>query len=546
MHGPWDDIDRRLLIKLGTAGLAALALPGAAMAMAAQGFTHGVASGEPGADSILLWTRYVAPSDTRLTVELSESPDFAHIAGGGTAIATGERDHTAKLVVGGIRPGRWYHYRFIAPDGTISPIGRTRTLPEGPTTAFTIALFSCANMPFGWFNVYGHAAARRDIDLIAHVGDYLYEYRVGVYPSSQEAVPGRLVQPSHELVALADYRLRYAAYRADPDLQQLHRMAPMIAQWDDHEFANDTWKGGAENHNEGEGSWADRMAAAECAHSEWMPVSDSRWREYQVGDLATVFLPETRVTARDKPFDLGDLLQGKSDVAAALKQFAETGYRDPARQVMGPEQERWLFDGFAKSVKAGTRWQVCAQQIVMGSLFTPPESKDWFGADQPDYVKRRVAVAQLAAKAGLPLNMDSWDGYPAARARLLAAAQRADADLVTLSGDSHNAWAFDLVHDRRPAGIEVGGASVTSPGFEAFTPGIADEVRVAALRAASPQLRWANTRDRGYVTLALTPDRVTADWHSLATVGVRDLRLSSSHRMTAARGRRSYDPEGRG
>lgn len=541
MHQLWGEMDRRLLIKLGTAGLAAMALPGAALAMAAQGFTHGVASGEPGTNSVLLWTRYAAPSDTSLTVELSESVDFARVAGGGTVIAAGERDHTAKIVVDGLQPGRWYYYRFLAPDGTQSLIGRTRTLPQGPTSAFTLALFSCANLPFGWFNAYGHAAARGDIDLVAHVGDYLYEYKVGDYPSLKEAVPGRLVQPTNEIVALADYRLRYAAYRADPDLQRLHQMFPMIAQWDDHEFANDTWKGGAENHNEGEGSWADRMVAAERAHSEWMPVAETRWRDYQFGDLATIFLPETRVTARDQPFDLGAILKGKGDVTATLKQFAETDYRDPKRQLMGAEQESWLFGGFAKSVKAGTRWQVCAQQIVMGSLFTPPESRNWFGADQPANVKRRVEVSQLAAKAGLPLNMDSWDGYPAARDRLLAAAQRVGADLVTLSGDSHNAWAFDLTHGGRPAGIEVGGHSVTSPGFEAYTPGISDDIRVSALRASSPQLQWANTQDRGYVTVAFTPDKVTADWHNVASIRAHELKLTGSHRMTATRGRRKYD-----
>jgi len=541
MHELWSEIDRRLLVKLGTAGLAALALPGAARAAMAQGFTHGVASGEPGANSVLLWTRYAAPSDTRLTAEISETPDFTRIAGGGSVTAAGDRDHTAKIRVDGLHPGRWYFYRFVAPDGRMSPTGRTRTLPQGPTASFNLALFSCANLPFGWFNAYGHAAARGDIDLCVHLGDYLYEYRSGEYPAAGDVVPGRLVQPEHEIVALADYRLRYAAYRSDPDLQRLHQLFPMIAQWDDHEFANDVWKGGAENHNDGEGEWRAREAAAERAHREWMPVADTRWRDYQVGDLATIFLPETRITARDKPFELGDIIAGRGDVAAALKAFAETGYRDRARQLLGGDQEKWLFDGFAASTRAGTRWQVCAQQIVMGSLFTPPESASWFGADQPDYVRRRVAVAQLAAKAGLPLNMDSWDGYPAARDRLLAAAQRADADLVTLSGDSHNAWAFDLAHDGRPVGVEVGGHSVTSPGFEAYTPGISDDVRTAALRASSPQLRWANTADRGYATVRLDRDRVTADWHMLASVRSRTPALRTTHRMAATRGRRRYD-----
>ena len=541
MHQLWGEMDRRLLIKLGTAGLAALSLPGAALANMAQGFTHGVASGEPGANSVLLWTRYAAANDSALTVELSESADFGRIAGGGSVIAQGERDHSAKIVVDGLQPGRWYFYRFIAPDGTMSVTGRTRTLPAGPTSAFTIALFSCSNLPFGWFNAYAHAAARNDIDLVAHVGDYLYEYKVGDYPALKDALPGRDIQPAQEIVALADYRLRYAAYRSDPDLQRLHQLFPVIAQWDDHEFANDVWKGGAENHNEGEGEWRAREAAAERAHGEWMPVADARWRQYQAGDLATIFLPETRITARDRPFELGEILKGKRDVAATLKQFAETDYRDPARQLMGAEQENWLFGGLDRSVKSGTRWQVCAQQIVMGSLFTPAESRNWFGADQPDYVKRRVAVSQLAAKAGLPLNMDSWDGYPAARSRLLAAAQKADADLVTLSGDSHNAWAFDLSHDGRPAGIEVGGHSVTSPGYEAYTTGISDAARVSALRASSPQLAWANTQDRGYVSVQLTRERVTANWHNLETIRSHTPVLKGTHSMTAARGRRRYD-----
>ena len=542
MHHHWGEMDRRQLIALGTAGLAALSLPGAAAAMMAQGFTHGVASGEPWANSVLLWTRYAAASDTMLTAELSATSDFAKIVGGGTVAATGDRDHTAKLVVTGLEPGRWYYYRFVAPDGTKSLTGRTRTLPKGPTSAFTLALFSCSNLPFGWFNAYAHAAARQDIDLVVHSGDYLYEYPVGDYPSLKQAVPGRDIQPAHEMVALADYRLRYAAYRSDPDLARLHALFPMIAQWDDHEITNDSWKGGAENHNDGEGSWPDRVIAAERAYREWMPVADTRWRDYQVGDLATIFLPETRVTGRDRQFEIDEIVAGAGDTAAKLRQFAETTYRDPARQMMGVEQEKWLFDGFAASTKSGTRWQVCAQQVVMGSLFTPPESKDWFGASMADNVRRRIETAQLAAKAGLPFNLDAWDGYPAARSRLLAAAQRADADLVTLTGDTHNAWAFDLSEDGRATGIEIAGQSVSSPGYEGYTRGISDAQRVSALRAASPQLKWANTQDRGYVTVQLTRERVTANWHNVETIRTHTPVLKDTHSMTATRGRRKYDP----
>ena len=543
MHPQWGEMDRRLLIKLGTAGLAALALPGAARAMTAQGFTHGVASGEPGPHSVLLWTRYAAASDTLLTAELSETADFARIAGGGSVAASGDRDHSAKLVVDGLEPGRWYFYRFVAPDGGMSPVGRTRTLPVGPTAAFTLALFSCANLPYGWFNAYGHAAARGDIDLAVHVGDYLYEYGAGHYPEGSEAVPGRMIQPSHEIVALADYRLRYAAYRADPDLQRLHQLFPMIAQWDDHEFANDAWKGGAENHGADEGEWSARVAAAELAYREWMPVADTRWRDYRVGDLATIFLPETRVTGRDEPFDVAAILRGRGgDPAAVLKSFAESDYRDPARQLLGADQEAWLTGGLAASAKGGTRWQVCAQQIVTGSLFSPSDAAGWFGANPPEEGRRRIAASQVAARAGLPFNLDAWDGYPAARDRLLGAAQAAGANLVMLAGDSHNAWAFDLAHDDRPAGIEIGGHSVTSPGFEAYTVGISDEARVAALRASSPQLKWANTQDRGYATVRLTRDRVTASWHLVEDVRRRSPVVKATHSMTAQHGRNAYDP----
>ena len=541
MHRSWAELDRRQLIALGGGGLAALSIPGAAAAAMAQGFTHGVASGEPGANSVLLWTRYAAASNTTLTAELSESVDFARVVGGGTVTATGERDHTAKIVVDGLHPGRWYYYRFVAPDGSMSPVGRTRTLPVGSTAAFTLALFSCSNMPFGWFNAYGHAAARQDVDLLVHVGDYFYEYKVGQYPTLKEMVAGRTIQPDNECIALADYRLRYAAYRSDPDLQRLHTLFPMIAQWDDHELANDAWKGGAQNHQPDEGEWSVRSAAAERAYREWMPVADIRWRHYEIGDLATIFLPETRLTGRDKQFSVGAIVEGASDPAAALRRFRETGYIDPARQMLGEDQERWLTDAIRASVKAGKRWQVCAQQVIMGTTYSPPESAGWFGPDAPDYVMDRVRTAKMVADAGLPYSFDAWDGYPAARDRLLGAVQAAGANFVSLAGDSHNGWAFDLPHGGRPAGIEVAGHSVSSPGIESAAKGASDADRVAALRRSSPQLRWANTERRGYATVALTPERMTANWHLLDTVAQSSRTLAGTHSMTVRPGRNVYD-----
>lgn len=537
-------LDRRLLIKAGSIGLAALALPGAAYAFnGAMGFTHGVASGEPDQRSILLWTRYVDANDQILTAEISETADFSRVIAGGSVAATGARDHIAKIVIDGLTPGAWYFYRFVAANGTTSPIGRTRTLPVDGLSQFNIAVFSCSNLPFGWFNAYAHANARNDIDLVMHLGDYLYEYPIGTYPSLEQALPGRHIQPSHEIVTLADYRLRYAGYRADPDLQRLHQLYPMIAMWDDHEITNDAWRDGAQNHQaDSEGDYAIRRRIAEQVYREWMPVSDLKagdplYAQYQIGDLATIFKTESRLTGRDAQVDLGAALKGQADLGATLLAFRDDIWRDPSRQMLGETQEKWLANGFKASKQAGTKWQVWAQQCVMGAVKSPPQSADWIDPNAPDYIKQRTAIGLAAAKIGLPFNFDAWDGYPAARERALMAAQAASADLIVLSGDSHNAWAFDLDADGRPAGVEFAGQSVSSPGFESYTPIAKGDAVAQALISANDQLKWADTSSRGYITIALTPERATSHWHNLRTIESRDIALKSTVSHSVALGR---------
>lgn len=526
-------IDRRSLVLGGSLGLGALIVPGGARAAAAllgaRGFTHNVASGEPGPDSVLLWTRYVAPSghDASLTAEISETPGFERIVAGGSAVARANADFTARTTVAGLEPGRWYYYRFVAPDGAVSPTGRTRTLPVGPCARFGLGVFSCANVPFGWFNAYGHAAMRDDLDLMVHLGDYLYEYRRGTYPSFGQAVKARIIEPAGELLHLADYRLRYAGYRSDPDLQRIHQLFPMIAQIDDHEVANDSWRNGAENHQPDEGDYAVRKAAALQAWHEWLPVSDAPWSQYEIGDLATVLRPETRVTGRSRELTVVEALKDRATL------------EDPARTMMGIEQEAWLAGALAASVKRGARWQVLAQQTNVGRLFTPLDAANLLAPDSAEFIQRVVKAGIAATKAGIPGNLDNWGGFPAARARLLDAAQKADADLVVLSGDSHNGWAFDLPGTDGPAGVEFGGHSVSSPGYEAYLTAPADDV-ARRLRASSPELKWADTRHRGYMAIQLTPDRITGDWVLMETVLARSLATSGSHRMSVTRGRRSF------
>lgn len=532
-------MDRRLLLRAGAFGLAALATPGVAQLLTARGFTHGVASGEPSAKSVLLWTRYVGNGDAKLNVEVATDEAFRKIVGGGTVTASAERDHCAKLVVDGLAPDRWFFYRFVAPDGTKSEVGRTRTLPGGDTARFGIGLFSCSNMPFGWFNAYAHAAARKDLDLMVHVGDYIYEYGPGKYPKKN--AEGRSVLPDHEMVTLADYRLRHASYRADPDLRRLHQYFPMIAQWDDHELANDAWMGGAENHQpETEGDWSVRKAIAERVYHEWMPVSGKRYDSYQIGSLATLFRPETRITGRMEQLDFGAALKGRTDVEKAFAEFRDGPWMAKDRTVMGAEQEAWLNDGIAKSVKSGTRWQVLAQQIVMGSVRAPEAVGAWTAEGMPPEIRKALMGIAAASKAGLPFNMDSWDGYPAARDRLLRATQESDANLVVLSGDSHNAWGNNLKVDGQSVGVEYAGHSVTSPGFETFLPGAAPADFSKALRQTNPDLILSDTSRRGYVSLQLTPDQVRGEWHYVSTILQRTTAGVTSDGLTVRWGEKRF------
>lgn len=532
-------LDRRLLLKAGVFGLGALGTPGAAALLAARGFSHNVASGEPGPRSVMLWTRYVSAAGdrARLHWQVSATPEFRRIAASGTVTAEAGRDWCVKPIAEGLEPGRTYYYRFADARGQRSPVGRTRTLPEGSTVLFRIGALTCANLPYGWFNAYAHAAARDDLDLLVHLGDYFYEYRRGEYPSAAQAVAGRLAEPANEAVALVDYRLRYASYRADPDLQRLHQRFPMIAMWDDHESANDSWSGGAENHQPAtEGDWRVRKTAAMRAFREWLPVSEHSWASYEIGDLATLMRLESRLTARSQQLDLGAALRGRRDTDAALAQFHDTAWLDERRTLLGAEQEAWLAAQLRRSVSQGTKWQLLAQQVVMGTILLSREMAGFLGADAGDEARRRTALGLAAARAGIPLNLDAWDGYPAARDRLLRSAQEAGANLLVLSGDSHNGWAFDLDRGGQPAGAELGVHSVTSPGFEAYVGRSAPADVANAILAANRQLKWADTSRRGYLMLELTPERATATWHLLDGVRTRSTAMAGTHQMSVRRG----------
>lgn len=533
-------ISRRGLV---LAGGAALVLPSwrPAFAQSSQGFTHGVASGEPSQTGVRLWTRYASASPTRLAVEIAEDDSFTSILRTGETEASPRDDNCAHAIVDGLLPGRWYSYRFRAPDGSLSPVGRTRTLPAyGQSDRFRIAVFSCSNITSGWFSAYAHAAARDDIDLAMHLGDYIYESPV----SRPDAAPGlaqeRNAQPPHETVSLADYRLRYASYRADPDLAELHRRLPMIVMQDDHETANNSWKDGADAHDpETEGPWPARRDAGVRAWREWLPVSDAWYESYAVGDLATLFRLETRLIGRS--FQLDDtvnamLAANDGDLSTQLAAFKAGALADPARTMMGEGQERWLADGLKASVSSGARWQVLAQQVIMGDMLFPNAGAHWFSGAMPADAEAQFAARKRLSDVGLPTSYDKWDGYPAARQRLYASARAAQANLVTLTGDSHNAWAFDLGDADGAVGVEFAGQSVSSHGIERRFPG--DPTRIAAdYLGASPAMRWMDSSQRGYMILDITRERIETEY-VFVPAATRTAIASGSKRITVAHGAR--------
>jgi alkaline phosphatase D len=535
-------LDRRSLLRGGLLGTGLLAVPLAAQS-GGRGFTHGVASGEPTASSVLLWSRYQADQPTMLRWEVKDSA--GRTVAGGEVEARPERDWCIKPAATGLEPGTWYSYRFIDDAGNASPEGRTRTLPEGAVERFRMAVFSCSNIGFGWFNAYRHAAEADEFDLVVHTGDYLYEYQAGSYPSAEQTVAGRVLNPANEIVTLADYRARHAIYRRDPDLQRLTQLYPMIMVWDDHETANDSYADGAQNHQpDSEGDWALRKRVAMQAYREWLPVSDKDWAEYEIGNLATIFRLETRLTARAKPFSVAEILAGKSDpetVMQALSSFRQGDYLDPSRSMLGAQQEGWLAEGLKRSRTQGKQWQVLAQQVLMGSSRAPAIIEAAISDKLPELVRQRLQTAMLASKAGIPSNLDAWDGYPAARDRLFQASLEADANLVVLAGDTHNAWAFELEHGGAKVGVEFGGHSVSSPGLETYLGAIPADRLAQGMVGDNPQLKWVDTSQRGYMAVELTPTSASSEYRFLGTVRQRSTALAGTRRITSAAGSRKLD-----
>lgn len=488
------------------------ALPiGQALAAAHHGtlFQHGVASGDPLADRVILWTRVSSPRQAGITVHytVATDPALKQVVLRGRTRTDSTRDFTVKVDAGPLKPNTTYYYRFDA-EGSHSPIGRTKTLPVGNTQRLRMAVASCSNHAYGHFNAYRHIAERADLDLVMHLGDYLYEYGDGQYGNV------RPTEPTTEIITLSDYRTRHAQYKRDADLQEAHRQHPWVIIWDDHETANDAYKDGAQNHSEGaEGTWIGRRNAALQAYYEWMPVrpvdpSDlaRNNRAFQYGDLVDLVMLEERLSARSPQ------LQATIPVPGLGNLFTQTGgFADPARTLLGATQEAWLAQRLRGSA---TRWRFLGQGVMFAQL-------------------KGVAAAN-AAGGGLFLNSDQWDGYQPARNRIYDILKGANGlapvnNVVVLTGDIHSSWAADLSQDPNNPFVAAGGYNpLTGEGSRAVefvgtsitSPGIPDPTgsTAAFLRGVNPHFKYIDLNQRGYMLIDANPQRVVAEWWYVDTV----------------------------
>jgi alkaline phosphatase D len=513
---------RRTVVKAAAATAVAAPVLAAASSSAAsadgQGpaFLHGTASGDPLPDGVLLWTR-ITPSpealpgsgkgpDTEVGWEVAEDKAFARVVARGRATSKAASDHTVKVDVRGLRQATVYYFRFSA--GTVlSPVGRTRTAPatDAATPGVRFGVVSCANWESGYFSAYRHLAARADLDAILHLGDYIYEYATGGYPEEEYVV--RQHEPKHEILTLADYRTRHATYKSDTDLQALHAAHPVIAIWDDHETANDTWSGGAENHTPGaEGEWAARAAAARQAYFEWMPVRASTegtvYRRLRFGKLADLHLLDLR-SFRSQQSTIGD---GDVD--------------DPERTITGRAQLDWLKAGLAGSDAA---WKLIGTSVMISPVA--------FGS-LPAHLLEPIAELLGLPKEGLAVNVDQWDGYTDDRRELLAhLTQRGIKNTVFLTGDIHMAWANDVpvkaaTYPLSPsAATEFVVTSVTSDNLDDIlhvAPGTVSLVASTAVKAANRHVKWLDMDAHGYGVLDVTDERSQMDYYVISDKTQRD------------------------
>ncbi|MGE8599122.1 MAG: alkaline phosphatase D family protein [Acinetobacter calcoaceticus] len=564
-----EKISRRELIQKSLFGFGALSLPVAFTGCndgsddesteAQADFLHGVASGDPLQDKVILWTR-LTPVDlgTRLKVtwEIATDNQFKQNLKTGMVETTKTDDFTVKVDAAGLQANTIYYYRFRF-GNKISSVGQTKTLPIS-TNKVTFAVCSCSNYPAGYFYVY-REMAKQNVDVIIHLGDYIYEYGADGYAAEDAAKLGRTLPTDNnkEIIKLDDYRKRYALYRQDKDLQAAHQRHPFIVIWDDHELANDTWRDGAENHQSDEGSFSDRKLAALQAYFEWMPIRPvsntdhlNIYRQFNFGSLVELTMLDTRIVARDKQLEYADYM-----TAAGLNaQKFQADLTDPKRTLMGYTQRDWLVDKLKQSTAT---WNVIGQQVLMSKMWIPAEllvslGQITSGGTSPDALaKMNAQITELVAlklrleqgdptltaqekmrvTTVVPYNLDAWDGYYAERETVYENLASLNKKVIVLAGDTHNAWASYLYSQKgQYVGVELATSSVSSPGLEKYLsiPMAQLQQFEFAFTTLIDELAYCNLNQRGYLLVTLDQAQVQSDWIFVDSIKNAEYKVDTS------------------
>lgn len=511
-------------------------------------FEHGVASGDPLKDRVILWTR-LTPNDSsarlQVTWQIALDDQFKQIVKTDKVTTAASQDFTVKVDATGLTPDQSYFYRFIFGD-KISPVGRTKTLPTS-TSKVSFAVCSCSNYPAGHFYVY-REMAKQNVDVIIHLGDYIYEYGATGYATEEAKELGRTLPADNdkEIIKLDDYRKRYALYRKDLDLQAAHQRHPFIVIWDDHELANDTWREGAENHQSDEGPFLERKLAALQAYFEWMPirpVDDQHtkiYRQFDFGNLVQLTMLDTRIIARDEQLDYDDYLTATGlDIAKF-----QADLTNPARTLMGYTQRDWLLGKLQQSTAT---WNVLGQQILMTKMLVPAEllfalaeitsgnpsdeTLEKMNAQIAELITLKIRLqkgdptltAQEKARVltVAPYNLDAWDGYFAEREILYGTLAQLKKKVVVLAGDTHNAWSSNLYSkDGAFVGVELATSSVSSPGLEKYLniPLAQLQQFEFAFNTLIDELNYCNLNQRGYLMVQFDETQVQSQWIYLDSI----------------------------
>jgi alkaline phosphatase D len=551
---------RHFLTKSATlaavSGSAALVACGdSSSTLAPAQYLYGIASGDPLINSVILWTHAKRPNfegDVNLTWQVATDNGFTDVVKTGTVVATSAAGNTAKVDATGLAAGKTYYYKFTDETGSVSPIGTTRTLPAATVSSVKFAVFSCTLYSAGFFNVY-ESALSSGAEYAVHLGDYIYEYgsdpaKFGntdatTSPAGTAVSLGRVVSPAKDIVSLSDYRERYALYRLDPNLQALHAKMPWITVWDDHEFTNNAYATGAQNHDTAtQGSWLTRKATAAKVYHEWMPIRTPDvndlfkiYRKFDFGTLFSLHMVDTRIEGRTKQVYgwYGDPLEPSiqpyawADYTAGLTPVNGV-FPDAANKMMSDTQFNWLTGNIAS---ATTTWQIMGNQDIMAKLWYPAAVVSAFAQGTTAF--QTAMGTYLAQKAGnpantasvpkVPINMDSWDGYPIQRETLLQTIRGTGKKFVTLSGDSHNAWFNDLrtLDGTTKVGVEFATTSVTAPGYESaglgelgpYIDGSAVAGGVNGTRAGLiDDVNYVETKRRGYLLMTVTAANVKGEF----------------------------------